>query len=220
LEEIWAKVLERGLGKTSFKKFPPRKRKNTMMRIITGKARGTKLQTLAGEATRPTAERTKEAIFSMINFDIAGARVLDLFAGSGQLGLEALSRGATSAVLNDSSREAAAIIRANAEKTRLIDACEILSTDWQPVLRRFAGRERFELSFLDPPYAGGFLPKVLAKMIEWDLLSDGAVIVCESANEEDVFDGNEELKNQFNVRRVARYGAACVTILEKGEKDE
>ena len=191
-----------------------------MMRIITGKARGTKLQTFAGEATRPTAERTKEAIFSMINFDIAGARVLDLFAGSGQLGLEALSRGAKSAVLNDSSREAAVIIRANAEKTRLVDACEILSTDWQAVLRRFAGRERFELSFLDPPYAGGFLPKVLAKMIEWDLLSDGAVIVCESANEEDVFDGNEELKNKFNVRRVARYGAACVTILEKGGSAE
>ena len=191
-----------------------------MMRIITGKARGTKLQTLAGEATRPTAERTKEAIFSIINFDIAGARVLDLFAGSGQLGLEALSRGAEYAVFNDSSREAAAIIRANAEKTRMIDSCEILSTDWQAVLRRFAGRERFELSFLDPPYAGGFLPKVLGKMIEWDLLSKGAVIVCESANEEDVFGGNEELKNQFTVRRVARYGAACVTILEKGEKEE
>ena len=191
-----------------------------MMRIITGKARGTKLQTLAGEATRPTAERTKEAIFSMINFDIAGARVLDLFAGSGQLGLEALSRGAKSAVLNDSSREAAAIIRANAEKTRLVDSCEILSTDWQPVLRRFAGRETFGLVFLDPPYAGGFLPKVLGKMIEWDLLSDGAVVVCESANEEDVFGGNEELKNQFTVRRVARYGAACVTILEKGGSAE
>ena len=191
-----------------------------MMRIITGKARGTKLQTLAGEATRPTAERTKEAIFSMINFDIAGARVLDLFAGSGQLGLEALSRGAKSAVLNDSSREAAAVIRANAEKTHFSDSCEILSTDWQSVLRRFAGRERFELSFLDPPYAGGFLPKVLAKMVEWDLVSDGAVVVCESANEGDVFGENEELKNQFTVRRVARYGAACVTILEKREAEE
>ena len=190
------------------------------MRIITGKARGTKLQTLAGEATRPTAERTKEAVFSIINFDIAGARVLDLFAGSGQLGLEALSRGAKSAVLNDSSREAAAIIRANAEKTRLADACEILSTDWQPVLRRFANKETFDLVFLDPPYAGGFLPKVLAKMIEWNLLSNGVVIVCESADEGDVFDGDENLKNQFNVRRVARYGAACVTILEKGEREE
>lgn len=191
-----------------------------MMRIITGKARGTKLNTLAGEATRPTAERTKEAIFSIINFDIAGARVLDLFAGSGQLGLEALSRGAEYAVFNDSSREAAAIIRANAEKTHFTDLCEILSTDWKPVLRRFAGREKFDLVFLDPPYAGGFLPKVLAEMIEKDSLSDGAVIVCESADEGDVFGGNEELKNQFTIRRVARYGAACVTILEKGEREE
>ena len=191
-----------------------------MMRIITGKARGTKLQTLSGEATRPTAERTKEAVFSIINFDIAGARVLDLFAGSGQLGLEALSRGAEYAVFNDSSREAAAIIRANVEKTHFTDACEVLSTDWQPVLRRFANKEKFDLIFLDPPYAGGFLPKVLAKMIEWDLLSNGAVIVCESANEEDVFGGDEELKNQFTIRRVARYGAACVTILEKGEGEE
>ena len=190
------------------------------MRIITGKARGTKLQTLAGEATRPTAERTKEAIFSMINFDIAGARVLDLFAGSGQLGLEALSRGAESAVFNDSSREAAVIIRANAEKTRLIDSCEILSTDWQPVLRRFGNKSDFSLVFLDPPYAGGFLPKVLAKMIEWNLLSDGAVIVCESADEKDVFGADESLKNQFTVRRVARYGAACVTILEKGGSEK
>jgi len=187
------------------------------MRIITGKARGTKLNTLAGEATRPTAERTKEAIFSIINFDIAGARVLDLFAGSGQLGLEALSRGAEHAVFNDSSREAAAIIRANVEKTHFADACEVLSTDWQPVLRRFANKQTFHLVFLDPPYAGGFLPKVLAKMIEWNLLADGAVIVCESAHEGDVFGGNEELKNQFSIRRVARYGAACVTILEKGE---
>ncbi len=187
-----------------------------MMRIITGKARGTKLHTLAGEATRPTAERTKEAVFSIINFDIAGARVLDLFAGSGQLGLEALSRGARYAVFNDSSREAAAIIRANVEKTHFGDACEILSTDWQAALRRFAGRERFELSFLDPPYAGRFLPKVLAKLLEWDLLSEGSVIVCESADEGDVFGGNEALKNQFKVRRVARYGAACVTVLEKG----
>ena len=82
-----------------------------------------------------------------------------------------------------------------------------------------SGRGNFDLVFLDPPYAGGFLPKVLAKMIEWDLLADGAFIVCESANENDVFGENEELKNQFNVRRVARYGAACVTILEKGESE-
>ena len=190
------------------------------MRIITGKARGTKLNTLSGEATRPTAERTKEAVFSMLQNEIAGTRVLDLFAGSGQLGLEALSRGAEYAVFNDSSREATAIIRANVEKTHFTDACEVLSTDWQAALRRLAGRERFELSFLDPPYAGGFLPKVLAKLLEWDLLAEGGIIVCESADEGDVFGGNEELKNQFNIRRVARYGAACVTVLEKGGEEK
>ena len=187
------------------------------MRIITGKARGTKLNTLSGEATRPTAERTKEAVFSMLQNEISGAKVLDLFAGSGQLGLEALSRGAEYAVFNDSSREAAAIIRTNVEKTHFTDACEVLSTDWQPVLRRFANKEKFDLIFLDPPYAGGFLPKVLAKLLEWDLLAEGGIIVCESADEGDVFGGSEKLKNQFSIRRVARYGAACVTILEKGE---
>ena len=89
-------------------------------------------------------------------------------------------------------------------------------------MRRLAGRERFELSFLDPPYAGGFLPKVLEKMIEWELIAEGGIIVCESADESDVFGGNEELKNQFTIRRVARYGAACVTVLEleKGEREE
>ena len=190
------------------------------MRIITGKARGTKLNTLSGEATRPTAERTKEAVFSMLQNEIAGTRVLDLFAGSGQLGLEALSRGAEYAVFNDSSREAAAIIRANVEKTHFTDACEVLSTDWQAALRRLASREKFDLVFFDPPYAGGFLPKVLAKMLEWDLLAEGGIIVCESADEGDVFGGNEELKNQFNIRRVARYGAACVTVLEKGGEEK
>lgn len=190
------------------------------MRIITGKARGTKLNTLAGEATRPTAERTKEAVFSMLQNEISGARVLDLFAGSGQLGLEALSRGAEKAVFNDSSREAAAIIRANAEKTHFTDACEVLSTDWKPALRRFAGREKFNLVFLDPPYAGGFLPKVLAEMLEKDSLADDAIIVCESADAGDVFGDNDALKNQFSVRRVARYGMACITILEKGEVEK
>ncbi len=188
------------------------------MRIITGKARGTKLQTLAGEATRPTAERTKEAVFSIINFDIAGAYVLDLFAGSGQLGLEALSRGAERAVLNDASRQAAQVIRANAEKTHLLPSCELLSADWQVVLRRFAGKACFDLVFLDPPYAGGFLPKVLKVLIDERLLASGAVIVCESADEKDVFGDDEELKDRFLIRRVTRYGAACVTVLEKGER--
>ena len=90
-----------------------------MMRIITGRARGVRLNTLPGEGTRPTSERAKEAVFSMLQFDLQGQAVLDLFAGSGQMALEAISRGASHAVLSDASSAAVGVIRANAEKTRL-----------------------------------------------------------------------------------------------------
>ena len=135
------------------------------MRIITGSARGANLFTLAGEATRPTAQRTKEAIFSMIQFDIEGRKVLDLFAGSGQLSLEALSRGAAEAVLCDSSREAVNIIRRNAEKTRLADKCKINVTDANAFIGRL-GSEKFDIVFLDPPYALKLIPGVLNRLLE------------------------------------------------------
>ena len=96
-----------------------------MMRIITGKARGIKLATLEGENTRPTSERAKEAVFSMLQFEIEGRAVLDLFAGSGQMGLEAVSRGAESAVFVDKSKDAIAIIGKNIEKTKLSDSCRV-----------------------------------------------------------------------------------------------
>ena len=95
------------------------------MKIITGIARGMNLETLEGDATRPTSQRVKEAVFSMIQFDIEGASVLDLFAGSGQLGLEALSRGAKKATFSDSSRDAVDIVMRNAKKSRLFDKCRI-----------------------------------------------------------------------------------------------
>ena len=100
------------------------------MRIISGRARGTKLVTLDGMQTRPTAERTKEAIFSMLQFEMDGRCVLDLFSGSGQMALEALSRGAASAVLCDKSRDAISIIQKNVEKTRLQEPCTIVNADY------------------------------------------------------------------------------------------
>ena len=106
-----------------------------MMRIITGKARGVRLATLEGEATRPTSERAKEAVFSVLQFDISGRRVLDLFAGSGQLGLEALSRGASSATFCDASREAVAVIQKNTIKTRLAPMCDVICADWETANR-------------------------------------------------------------------------------------
>lgn len=189
------------------------------MRIITGKARGAKLVTLEGEATRPTAERTKEAIFSVIRSKIAGARVLDLFAGSGQLGLEALSQGAEHAVFCDAAKRAVDVIRSNVEKTRMQDAAEVLCADWQVALKRFAGREQFDLVFLDPPYAMGLLPQVLDALCRGKLLARGACVVCESAAEADVFGTDAALAQRFEVRRASRYGAAFVSILTPKEED-
>lgn len=191
-----------------------------MMRIITGRARGVRLSTLAGENTRPTAERTKEAIFSMIQFEIRGARVLDLFAGSGQMGLEAVSRGAAHAVLCDRARDAVEVIRQNALKTRLAPDCEIVCNDFESVLRMQRNREAFDLVFLDPPYAIGAIPKALELLVEYGLLKEGATVVCESASEDDVFAGNAALESCFEVLRRTRYGAAHVTLLRYVEDGE
>ncbi len=187
------------------------------MRIITGSARGVSLFTLPGEATRPTAERTKEAIFSMIQFDIEGRKVLDLFAGSGQLALEALSRGASEAVICDSSREAINIIRKNAEKTRLADKCKINLADANKLITRL-GAEKFDIVFLDPPYAQKLIPGVLAKLFENRRLKPTSIIVCESATHEDVFGDNLTLKDSFTIKKAVKYGAAFVTILQPKEE--
>ena len=118
------------------------------MRIITGSAKGMKLKTLAGEdITRPTAERVKEAVFSMINFDIDGARVLDLFGGSGQLALEALSRGAMLAVIGDSDRGAIDVIRENVKKTGFDDKTRVIMADYKSLIRSFHSKESFDIVF-------------------------------------------------------------------------
>ncbi len=187
------------------------------MRIITGSARGVKLFTLEGEATRPTAERTKEAVFSIIQFDIEGRNVLDLFAGSGQLALEALSRGAANAVMCDSSKQAIDIIRKNAEKTRLIEKCRIHNCDAEQILRRL-GNKKFDLVFLDPPYAQKKIPVALKSLISNKLLKSTSIIVCESADHADVFEGDQQLSECFDVKKSAKYGVAHITILQPKEE--
>lgn len=187
------------------------------MRIITGSARGVSLLTLPGEATRPTAERTKEAVFSMIQFDIEGRKILDLFAGSGQLALEALSRGAASAVLCDKSKEAISIIKKNAEKTRLSDKCKIYSSDAQTLLGRL-GDERFDIVFLDPPYALKTIPSILSLLVAHQRLKPTSIIVCETAEASDVFGNDDAICDKFNIKKQTRYGAACVTIISPKEE--
>ena len=155
-----------------------------MMRIITGSAKGIRLNTLEGEATRPTAERVKEAVFSMLQFDIEGRRVLDLFAGTGQLGLEAMSRGAVSATFVDSEREAMDVVKANATSTGYFSACRYSVSDWRNFIRKAAGRDSYDLVFIDPPYAMECCAEAAALLRDKELIIPGAILVLESGTED------------------------------------
>lgn len=186
-----------------------------MMRIITGKARGIKLSTLEGDNTRPTSERAKEAVFSMIQFDIEGRTVLDLFAGSGQMGLEALSRGAASAVFVDKNTSAAEIVKTNIKKTKSENNSKVYCGDYKSYLK--SSSEKFDIIFLDPPYAERIIPTVLSELFEYGKMKPNSIIVCESA-EEDIFENTAELKNKFEIIRTAKYGIAHITILGINEE--
>ena len=155
-----------------------------MMRIITGSAKGKKLVSLEGDATRPTSERIKEAVFSSIQFDVEGRRVLDLFAGSGQMGFEALSRGAQKATFIDHSREAMEIVKQNARITGFFDVSHFLVSDWRNYIRKASGREQYDLVFVDPPYAMQCCADAADYLAEKELIIPGAIVVLESGEEE------------------------------------
>ncbi len=155
-----------------------------MLRIITGTAKGKRIETLEGEATRPTSERIKEAVFSSIQFDVENRRVLDLFAGSGQMGLEALSRGAASASFVDLSREAVDIVKKNAKTTGFFAQCRYIVSDWRNYIRKAAGRDKYDLVFIDPPYAMECCNEALERLRAAGLLEPGAIVVLESGTEE------------------------------------
>lgn len=147
------------------------------MRVITGKARGVTLKTPDGMQTRPTSDRVKEALFSIINFDIPGARVLDLFGGTGQLGIEALSRGAASATFVDAGEPACKLIRENLKRTKLEADAKVVRSDYLAYLNRC--REQYNIIFLDPPYAEVFLENSLKRIAEIDILQSNGIIVAE-----------------------------------------
>ena len=190
------------------------------MRIITGKARGVRLDTLPGFDTRPTAERAKEAVFSMLAFDIEGRRVLDLFSGSGQMGLEALSRGARSATMVDHAKAAVEIIKKNTAKTKL-EGAEIICADGVNWLDGASKRGlSYDIVFMDPPYAEKLLPRCLERLLRGNLIKKTTLIICESGSSEDVFCGDGELESRFDVVKSTRYGVAYVNILKVKSKDE
>ncbi|MGI6265121.1 MAG: 16S rRNA (guanine(966)-N(2))-methyltransferase RsmD [Acutalibacteraceae bacterium] len=181
------------------------------MRIITGTARGRRLETLAGEDTRPTAQRVKEGLFSAIQFELEGRRVLDLFAGSGQLGLEALSRGAESCVFVDKNAAAAEVARRNLRHTGMDDRGQVLSRDAMTYLQ---GCGTFDLVFLDPPYASGLLiPALEAVAVH---VSPGGLIVCET----DAPDALPARAGAFAADRTYRYGKIFVRLYRVPSENE
>ena len=147
------------------------------MRVITGKAKGVVLKTPDGMNTRPTSDRVKEALFSAINFDIPGMDVLDLFGGTGQLGIEALSRGANKAVFVDAGEDACKLIRENLRRTKLESQARVVRSDYLSFLKTC--REKFGIIFLDPPYAEVFLENALNFIAEIDILQSGGIIITE-----------------------------------------
>ncbi len=147
------------------------------MRVITGKARGMKLKTPEGLKTRPTTDRVKEGMFNILQFELEGRTVLDLFAGTGQLGIEALSRGAAHAVFVDERADAVALIRENLRHTRLEADAEVYQNDYAAYLR--SCRRRFDLVLLDPPYAEKSLENAMKSILEIDILSERGIIMTE-----------------------------------------
>ena len=181
------------------------------MRVITGKARGVQLKTPDGMTTRPTADRVKEALFSIIQFEIPGAKVLDLFGGTGQLGIEALSRGAKSAIFVDAGEPACKLIRENLRRTKLEADAKVIRSDYLEYLKRC--RENFNIIFLDPPYAEVFLENALNCIGEIDILQSGGIIVTERPLGKDL---NVELPG-FERSKDYKYGKTVLAIYRKAE---
>ena len=179
------------------------------MRVITGKARGRKLQTLSGNDVRPTTDIVKEAIFSIIQFGIEGRVFLDAYAGSGQMGIEALSRGASKAVFLDSSRQSCEIVRKNLEITGLSENAVVKNTD---TLSYITGTpEKFDIVFMDPPYRTGILAQTLEKIPR--AMNKGGMIICEHPAEEKM----PEETGGFVLKKEYKYGKIMISLYSHKE---
>ena len=178
------------------------------MRVITGIARGKRLAAPDGNDVRPTSDKVKEALFSALQFDIEGRRILDLFAGSGQLGIEALSRGAESCVFVDNSRASINLVKKNLEITSLSDKAKIVQSDFSSFAAM--SRDTFDIVFLDPPYAGGMLTDAIKAVLP--LMSDYGMIVCEYPPEVNI---PEEIGG-FSIHKTYRYGKINAAVYRKG----
>lgn len=178
------------------------------MKVITGSLRGRNLDTLGGDdVTRPTTQSTKEALFSSIQFEIEGKRVLDLFAGSGQLGIEAISRGARHCTFVESNKNAYKIVQRNTEKCNIEGKCRLVLGEAKSFLMK---KDCFDIAFVDPPYHKGIIEECLPPLTK--MMSDDGVIVCESAKDETM----PQEVNSWSIAREKHYGKTKLTYYRKG----
>lgn len=180
------------------------------MRIVAGQYRGRSLKTLTGQTTRPTGDKVRAAIFSMIGPFFDGGRVLDLFAGSGSLAIEAVSRGMSSAILVERDRQAQAVIQANLTMTREIEKFQLLKMDAKRALKSLSGQ--FDLIFLDPPYAQEKIEVTIQILSDLSLLSEEALIICETDQSVVL----PEIIGDLVCRKQKTYGISKITIYERG----
>ena len=182
------------------------------MRVIGGEARGRRLYAPKGIATRPTPDRVREAIFNILSARIAGAHVLDIFAGTGAMALEALSRGAASAVLIDNGPGAVLAIKRNIENTRCADRARLIAKDWRDALKSLRG-ERFSLVFADPPHHMPDLHlQALAALDEYNLLKNSGIVVLEHARV-----NTPVLPARYGIYDARRYGETMISLARLNE---
>lgn len=179
------------------------------MRVISGEYRGRRLLEPAGRDVRPTTDQVKEAVFNIIQFDIEGRRALDLFAGTGQMGIEALSRGARECVFVDSSRESLRLVRENLHRCGA--AAQIIQSDAIGYLRR---RERFDLIFIDPPYDSDLAEQAVEAVKEFDILSKGGIMIVETRRETVM----PMTSDEYGSEKVYRYGKIKITVITRGNR--
>ena len=179
------------------------------MRVISGTARGRRLKELQGMETRPTTDRVKEALFNIVQFEVPGRNILDLFAGTGQLGIEALSRGAAECTFVDQRLDAAALIRDNLKMTGFASRAKVVQGESISYL--MACREKFHVIFLDPPYQSGLLEKAMETIAAFDILREHGIMVCESPLEQVL----PELSQPYERGKDYRYGKIKLTVYRR-----
>ncbi len=184
------------------------------MRVISGTARGTKLYSLEGNRTRPTLDRVKESLFNIIGFKIKDKTVLDLFSGTGAIGIEAASRGAKEVILCDKSKEAINVINKNIEKTKLKSNTQVVNLDYKEIIKNL--HKKYDIIYIDPPYATNLVYESVKDILENERLNEDWTIIIETDEETRIEKELEKIKEKIDIYDKRKYGRASLIFVRKG----